>query len=589
MTDAIRKLAEEWLSLDQDPVTKNEISKLLSRNETETLSSLLQPGMTFGTAGLRAPMGPGYARMNSLTVIQATQGFVDYLQSQIGDAKERGIAIGHDARHNSETFARLAAGVALTGGMRVYWLGMCHTPLVPFCVARKKAAGGVMITASHNPKADNGYKVYWENACQIIPPLDRGIADCITQSQVPQSWEKDAIDRTEFAHITCKVKKEIEQEYIEAVTKATGWSTGDSSSIIPHFTYTPMHGVGRDIFIRVLSSVGLQEKAHVVESQAEPDPEFPTVKFPNPEEKGALDEAIKIATLHHDTIVLANDPDADRFSVAIFHDGRWIQLTGNQIGILLASAILDGIIYPTQQDASTETRQIAVLASAVSSRMLSHVARQRSDVHFEETLTGFKWLGNRAQELDKEDYKTAFAFEEALGYMLPEVAYDKDGISAALLFLKAVLHWQKQGLTPWTKLQDLYKTYGYFAEANTYLISPSPSTTKAIFDEIRAQRPDKVGQQVITRWRDMTTGYDTSTADNKPLLPIDSGAQMITCELNDNVVFTIRGSGTEPKIKLYIEAKAESMAEAEKNAKHVQAELIESWFQPEKNGLRLPS
>ena len=314
---------------------------------------------------------------------------------------------------------------------------------------------------------------------------------------------------------------------------------------------------------------------HVVEQQAKPDPEFPTVPFPNPEEKGALDLAKAAANERGISFIVANDPDADRFAFAENINGLgWTQLTGNQVGVLLASYVFE--TYYGQ------TGKLAMLASAVSSRMLAAMA-DKEGFFFRETLTGFKWLGNVAQDLESQGYAAIYAYEEAIGYMFSSVVWDKDGIAAATMFLQALVHWQEQDLTPWSRLQQLYEKYGYFEDANTYLISPSPDVTNAVFTDIRklesGSRPTKIGYRDIKRWRDLTLGYDSASSDGKPDLPVDASAQMITCELED-VVFTARGSGTEPKIKLYIEAKASTSEAASTAANDVLQSLLEEWFKP---------
>ena len=250
------------------------------------------------------------------------------------------------------------------------------------------------------------------------------------------------------------------------------------------------------------------------------------------------------------------------------------------MGVLLASYILDTY--------NGNERTLAMLASTVSSRMLASMAKKEG-FYFTETLTGFKWLGNVAQDLRRSGYVPLFAYEEAIGYMFPGVVWDKDGIAAAAVFLTACRAWKDKDLTPWTKLQELYVRYGYFEDANTYLVTPSPAVTNAVFSDIRKLnngfRPSAVGHRKILRWRDLTLGIDSGTTDNKPELPVDENAQMITCEL-DGAVFTARGSGTEPKIKLYIEATAESSKTAKKNANEILNDLLQEWFKA-KYGLKL--
>lgn len=342
-----------------------------------------------------------------------------------------------------------------------------------------------------------------------------------------------------------------------------------------------MHGVGLQFMKTLAKILRLDSHVQVAASQAEPNPDFPTVPFPNPEEKGALDRARVAAEQNGCSFILANDPDADRFAaVERLESGKWHQFTGNQMGVLLASYYLE--TYKGDKE------KVAMLASTVSSRMLATIAAKEA-FHFRETLTGFKWMGNVAQELERRGYAAIYAYEESLGYMFPAVVWDKDGIAAAAVFLIACMEWKKNGFTPWQKLQQLYKTYGYFEDANTYLITPSPAMTNKVFNDIRSlhngSRPQTIGSRKILRWRDLTLGYDSSTADNRPDLPVDANAQMITCELSD-IVFTARGSGTEPKLKLYIEAKGSTSDEAKIRAEEVLNDLLKEWFNPA-YGLRL--
>ena len=525
-------------------------------------------------------MKAGFAHMNSLTVLAASQGLADYVIGQHDDAPDQlAIAVGYDARHNSEKFARLAAATFLEKGLKVLWFGqICHTPMVPFAVSHYKAAAGVMVTASHNPKNDNGYKVYWSNGSQIIPPHDAGIAKAIDEVKEILTWDPNLVDSHERVQ---RVFAEAAKLYLDHIRELV-WPLPSVEQAMP-FTYTPMHGVGLTMMKQI--AYMLWFRGHFmreVAAQAQPDPEFPTIPFPNPEEKGALDLAMQEASKNNTDIIIANDPDADRFSVAQrIAKGQYHQFTGNQIGILFASFVFETY--------AGDKSKLAMLASTVSSRMLASMAAKEG-FHFQDTLTGFKWLGNVAQDLQKQGYDPAFAFEEAIGFMFPTVVWDKDGIAAAAVFLTAWQRWKKQGMTPWQKLQQLYRTYGYFEDANTYLVSPAPEVTNRAFEDIRksngGNRPVKLGKRDILRWRDLTLGYDSGTADKKPILPVDASAQMITCEL-ENLVFTVRGSGTEPKIKLYIEGKGDTSEEAKKLAQEVLQDLLIEWFKPEVYGLRL--
>jgi phosphoglucomutase len=376
----------------------------------------------------------------------------------------------------------------------------------------------------------------------------------------------------------------VRDQYLNAISTAIQ-SENHSGVIDPNlrFVYTPMHGVGLTPMTMCMKKLGLASRMIVVEAQAQPDPDFPTVKFPNPEEKGALDLAIQTADANSVSLIVASDPDADRLAIAEKVSSGWHIFTGNQLGILLASYLFER--YPSSQP----REKLAMLASTVSSRVL-HALATKEGFHFTETLTGFKWLGNIARDLTSKGFDVVYAFEEALGYMIPAVVHDKDSISAAAIFLTAVSHWASQKLTPYSKLQQLYQHLGYFEDANTYLVSPSPSTTTAVFTAIRGlsnPHPNKIGKRNILRWRDLTIGYDSKSEDHVPDLPVDKTSQMITCELEGGARFTVRGSGTEPKIKLYIECVDNSSEAAKAGADEILQDLLVEWFKPEQNGLKL--
>ncbi|KAL8788439.1 MAG: hypothetical protein Q9213_001662 [Squamulea squamosa] len=481
----VNDLVDQWLQLDKDPATRSEIERLLADNNVEELEQRLSTRLAFGTAGLRAQMGAGFARLNSLTIIQTSQGLAEHLLSTLPQTAGAGIVVGHDARHNSEHFAQLTAAVFENKGITVWWYeDVVHTPLVPFA-------------ASHNPAQDNGYKVYGSNGCQINSPEDT----------------------------TVKL-------------------------------------------------FGMESGMTVVDQQAQPDPDFPTVKYPNPEEKGALNLAISTADEKNVSLILANDPDADRFAVAEKVGNVWHQFTGDQVGILLAYWIFSS-------NSSQMHSDDIMLTTAVSSQMLSYIA-DAEGFGVCETLTGFKWLGNVAQYLQKKGKRVHFAYEEALGYMFPSIVSDKDGISAAVMFLTACSVWS----SPWVQLQALYEKYGYFETTNTYWRSSSVQKTRSTFEAVRKCEqpfPSYVGYRKVVRWRDLTTGYDSATDDSTPVLPTSASTQMITCWLNgsesdDGIRFTVRTSGTEPKIKLYLECRSKNQDSARKGALGVLGWLKGTWF-----------
>ncbi len=481
--------------------------------------------------------------MNCLTVVQTSQGLAGYLLEKDSYSSSKGIVIGYDARHNSNRFAELAATVFLSKGFKVWWYeDLVHTPMVPFGVSCLGAAAGIMVTASHNPAQDNGYKVYGSNGCQINSPEDAQIAAAILSNLEPTTWQEQHESPMRVAALRYVMSK-----YLISLPKLISGDFPSKLKNTPLFVYTPLHGVGLAYVSAVLKKIGGDVSMAVVEQQAEPNPDFPTVKYPNPEEKGALDLAMATADGKGIRLVLANDPDADRFAVAEKLGSQWHQFTGDQIGILLA-------YYLLTKEELDKGGQYFMVTTAVSSQMLSSVARKEGvNVNAVETLTGFKWLGNRALELIRGGGRVIFAYEEALGYMIPDVVLDKDGVAALIVFLSICSKWG----SPWAKLQELYEKYGYFETLNTYWRSPDFATTQEIFARVRSLGdtfPPVVGNRNVVRWRDLTKAFDSGTDDHVPVLPSSENTQMITCWLSGTkadrgVRFTIRASGTEPKIK----------------------------------------
>ena len=562
----IEHLTKEWLRLDQNSSTRAEIENLSKDNPTE-LRRRMSPRIAFGTAGLRARMEAGFSRMNDLTVIQTSHGLAQYLLDDVPGAAKAGIVIGYDGRYNSRRFAEVAAATFHAKGLKVWWYGsLVHTPMVPFGVTHLDAAAGIMITASHNPKYDNGYKVYGRNGCQINTPVDEKIATSILNCLEPLTWDTSIVATME------PCAKSLVPKYLDEVLDLVAIQ----SDRLPRFVYTPMHGVGLQFMKAALNgilarnSVGgartYDDLMTVVESQAQPDPEFSTVQFPNPEENGALDLAKALADQDGITLILANDPDADRFAVAEKIDSEWHQFTGDQLGVLLGYWMLTR---------NRSTKGLTMLTSAVSSQMLAVMAKKEG-FNVEECLTGFKWLGNRALELGEQ---AVFGYEEALGYMPTRIIHDKDGISTAMLFLEACSHWT---LSPWLTLQGLYRKYGYFETVNTYWKCTDKILILRTFDNIRKNKSLPLTRELV-RFRDVTQSTDTAYEDHKPRLPCTPDTQMLTFWFSGNVKddgirFTIRGSGTEPKVKIYLECRGHDQATARSGASEALKVIRRTWF-----------
>ncbi|KAJ5797781.1 uncharacterized protein N7503_007077 [Penicillium pulvis] len=568
---SLSSLVETWLQWDQDPRTRAEIEHLRDTNDETALELCLRNRIEFGTAGLRGRMAAGFSCMNSLIVIQASQGLAKYIRTQRPEIAANGVVIGYDARHNSRRFAELAANAFIALQIPVYFFSQCSpTPMVPFGINQFKAAAGIMVTASHNPPQDNGYKVYSSNGAQINRPEDGEIAQSIRDSLEPWPGAWDELQPGKYLHadayenIILSYRARVKEH---ALSTIPGWK--DLSS----FVYTPLHGVGGLVLPDVCKSLAVHDFLSVP-LQSVPDPEFPTVKFPNPEEAGALDLAIQTADQEGRTLIIANDPDADRFAAAEKVNGEWFLFTGNHMGVLLGSHVLDSLN-------SEGLSQATLLTTTVSSGMLEKMAKSKG-AQFQETLTGFKWMGNVARDLERTGKTVPFAYEEALGYMFPSVCYDKDGITAAAVFLVAYAKWRSQGLTAQAKLQQLFGKFGHHETLNNYFRSPSPHLTVELFRGIRSGpflASKTLGPFKILRWRDLTQGFDSASSDNKPDLPEDSTSQMLTLWLDGGVRFTIRGSGTEPKVKFYIESCGASRDNAVKAVCETFLTILTEWVQ----------
>lgn len=599
----LRKVAE-WLAIDVNEKTRSQIEQLASNMERnyDKLDDLLTNRIVFGTAGLRARMEAGFSRMNDVTVLQASQGLAEYILGVTERTKEASIVVGHDHRHNSKRFAELTIAVFLLKGFKVYYVGPddCATPMVPFAIDHLGTLGGIMVTASHNPKDDNGYKVYWSNGCQIIPPHDSNIQRKILQNLEPILNHDDKWDTV---HVFETYKEKLEYSYNQIVSAYTSHLlTVLQPAPISDFkiVYTAMHGVGHKFVSNLIKSFVPEMGNFVsVKEQCAPDPDFPTVSFPNPEEKNALDLSISTADALGEgfNLIVANDPDADRFTAAFRQkNGSWKQLSGNEIGVLF----VDYVIHSQFLDKSVDVSNVYMLNSTVSSQMIGSIATKLG-FNFKDTLTGFKWIGNKAIELEKKGYTVPFAYEEAIGFMFPTV-HDKDGISALLVFLQLYDRLLKQGLDPEDKLEQLYKIYGNFKQCNGYYVTSDQKTLPSIFNNIIRVKnvpegessPTKIGNYSVKYWQDLTVGYDSSTPDHKPELYVDPASQMITCTVvpatsavgtDEFIRFTARGSGTEPKLKVYIEARSPTASRAEYLASDVWDTLRNEWFQPEKHSL----
>jgi len=583
---------KEWLEWDKNESTRKEVELLVENGDYVGLDKILMKRLEFGTAGLRAALGAGYSKMNDLTVIQTTQGFCEYLKAQFSDIKTMGVVIGHDARYGSHRFARLCAAVFISAGIKVYLFSdIVATPFVPFGVLKYKCAAGIMVTASHNPKEDNGYKVYYANGAQIISPHDSGIADMISKNlqPLPSSWDKLLYSTSPLC---VDPLNDILNDYMNTIQKHCHHRDINASSAL-NITYTAMHGVGAKYIEKAFEAFSLKPFFTTVK-QADPDPEFPTVKYPNPEEgKGALKLAIETAESNNSPFIIANDPDADRLAIAEKQeDGCWKIFTGNEIGFLLGWWAYNNhhesnpTLYPGDS--------VYMVYSTVSSKALQSIGKIEG-FKVEETLTGFKWMANKSIDLIKEGKHVLLAFEEAIGFMFGDQVLDKDGVSAGAIMAEFASYLYHNGSTMNKKLQELYERYGMHVSNNSYFICHSQEVINKIFDRMRTMEngkyPSKIGSFNVLSVRDLYgKGFDSSQPNNVPVLPT-SNSQMITFKFDHGCVATIRTSGTEPKIKYYSEIATDpsekmSKEDAKNKINDLIHHLVETLLQPEKNNLQ---
>lgn len=507
--------AEAWWRHDPDPDTRDELRALLDAGDVEGVADRFDGRLEFGTAGLRGALGAGPRRMNRLLVRQAAAGLAHFV------GPRSLVVVGYDARHKSREFADDSARVLAAAGCRVALLGEPGpTPLLAFAVRHLGAAAGVMVTASHNPAGDNGYKVYLADGAQIVPPADQVISAAIDAVGDPHR-----VPLADPDHLAIQLPdRDVEQAYVTLAASVAG-AGPRSISIV----YTPMHGVGGRVALAALSEAGFDPPA-VVPEQFDPDPEFPTVAFPNPEEPGALDLAIALGRRQEADLVLANDPDADRLGVAVVDDGDWRRLTGNEVGILLADAVLT----------ATSGADRLVVTTIVSSPQLARLADHHG-VHFAETLTGFKWVVRPG--LTRADQRFVYGYEEALGYSVAEYVRDKDGISAAVAFAALVARLRDEGRTVVDRLTELARESGFHASLQWSIRDDDEGGHErlgAAMDRLRRDPPADVAGEPVTRVHDYLVG--------DPLPPTDA----VALEVGPARI-VVRPSGTEPKLKCYFD------------------------------------
>ncbi len=565
--------AEEYISFEHNTEFSSEMKRILDERDQKELADRFYKRLEFGTGGLRGKIGAGYNRMNPLVVKRATLGLARYLSAHAPEP--RSVAIAYDSRRYSRAFAESAAGVLAANGIVAYvFEDIRPTPELSFAVRRLGARAGIVITASHNPPEYNGYKVYWSDGGQIVPPHDDGIIREV--ERVDGDVEAMDIDEAKKLGLYQSLGGEMDSEFIEMVKRYLHRtdlvsSAGDDFSVV----YTPLHGTGGTLLEPLFEDMGIP--FHTVPEQREPDGEFPTVAYPNPEESAAMEMAVRLGETEHADLVMGTDPDADRLGIAVPSSEGFTLVTGNQLGALLCDYIFAG-----HEERGTMPDRPVLVKTIVTSELQRRIADSYGARTYD-VLTGFKYIGERIRQFEQTGESYVFGGEESYGYLVETEVRDKDSISAAAVTAEMALYCRSKGLTVLDYLEDLYRRFGYFEEilvSRKFEGESGAETMNRIMDELREDPPARFGGLTVIEIRDYergtsmkaaadTAGASGAAADTSGAVTGASGGensgrfragQSGAIDLpRSNVIqfvleggiFTARPSGTEPKIKFY--------------------------------------
>ena len=572
MEEYIQKY-NKWLA---DPVIDEKSKKELKAIEgnEEEIKERFYKDLEFGTAGLRGIIGVGTNRMNKYTVTKATQGLANYIIKKGG--QDKGVAIAYDSRRMSDLFSEETALCLNANGIKTYKFETLRpTPELSFAVRELGCISGIVITASHNPPEYNGYKVYWDDGAQIVEPIDAEIIQEVNNitdlSSIKTMNKENAIQQGLYNVIG----NEIDDRYIEELKKliinkdAINEMRKDIKIV-----YTPLHGTGGMLVKRILKEIGF-ENVYVVKEQEEPDGNFPTVDYPNPEDSKAFKLALELAKKVDADIVLANDPDADRLGVYVkdTKTGEYIQFNGNMTGNLIAEYILS-----QKHEKGQLTANSAVIKTIVSSNLTDAICDYYG-VKLFETLTGFKNIAKiiRGFEENNNNYNCLFSYEESYGCIIGTHARDKDGIVAVMILCEMVAYYKKQNKTLWDVLNEMYERYGYYKEKNFSIVHKGiegAEKIKQMMENMRNNTPKTLGEYTVQSVGDYLTGKVKNNITGAETSTGMAKSNVLYYELNDDAWCAIRPSGTEPKIKFYIGVKGKNMEDADKKLSEIEKELL---------------
>ncbi len=532
-----------WLEkVNKDSPLYEELLKI--RDNKRAIREKFYQNITFGTAGLRGKVSAGTNCMNFYTVGRATQGIANYIKRFGKEAMERGVVIAHDCRHMSREFCLYTAAILAANDIRTYiFKDLRATPELAFMIPRLHTIAGINITASHNPKDYNGYKAYWEDGCQVSSSVADGMLEEIDKVDPFADINEGDFDKELSDGKIIVLDESYDREYIDHV-KSLAIHSGDELDLDIPLIYTPLNGCGTMPFAAMMNERGFRNW-RFVEEQKDPDPDFKTVGYPNPEDPKAFKLAEELGKKVGAELLMATDPDADRFAIEILNDeGEYIPLNGNQTGYLLVNYILEG-----RKDAGTLPEKGAMVKSIVTSSMSTEIA-EAYGVKMFESLTGFKNICGRIPYLEENGYTFLFGYEESVGYAASPVIRDKDGISAGMLVAEAAAYYRKQGKSLYQVLHELYDTYGYYAEDEPNLILEGvegAERIKRMMSHVRENLPTEIAGYKVVKVIDYINGYEDIPASN-----------VLRFFLENESWFAIRPSGTEPKIKFYFYSDQES-------------------------------
>ncbi|HEO4587484.1 TPA: phospho-sugar mutase [Streptococcus agalactiae] len=560
---------QKWLDFEQLPDYLRQ--ELLSMDE-KTKEDAFYTNLEFGTAGMRGYIGAGTNRINIYVVRQATEGLAKLIETKGEEAKKRGVAIAYDSRHFSPEFAFESAQVLAQHGIKSYvFEALRPTPELSFAVRHLNAYAGIMVTASHNPAPFNGYKVYGQDGGQLPPADADALTDFIRAIENPFAVELADLDESKSAGLIQVIGEDVDIEYLREVK-----DVNINQDLINNFgkdmkiVYTPLHGTGEMLTRRALAQAGF-EAVVVVESQAKADPDFSTVKSPNPESQAAFALAEELGREVDADVLVATDPDADRLGVEIRQpDGSYKNLSGNQIGAIIAKYILEA-----HKTAGTLPENAALAKSIVSTELVTKIAESYGATMFN-VLTGFKFIAEKIQEFEeKHNHTYMFGFEESFGYLIKPFVRDKDAIQAVLLVAEIAAYYRSRGLTLADGIDEIYKEYGYFAE-KTISVTLSgvdgAAEIKKIMDKFRENGPKQFNNTDIVLLEDFqkqTATKNDGTISNLTTPP----SNVLKYTLADDSWIAVRPSGTEPKIKFYIATVGNDLADAETKIANIEKEI----------------